>query len=109
MTQPSKPKSEKPSDQSQTPDNVDMPPPKVEFPCDYPIRVVGDAAEDFVAAVSDVIERHAPGFDPGSIKLSDSRNGRFQSIRVVIHATGETQLRELFEDLKATGRVHMVL
>jgi putative lipoic acid-binding regulatory protein len=94
---------------TQTPNDVDLPRPKVEFPCDYSIRVVGDAAEDFVAAISEVIERHAPGFDPASIKLSDSRNGRFQSVRVVIHATGEAQLGALFQDLKATGRVHMVL
>ncbi|MEC8918694.1 MAG: DUF493 domain-containing protein, partial [Pseudomonadota bacterium] len=59
--------------------------------------------------ISEVIERHAPGFDPASIKLSDSRNGRFQSVRVVIHATGEAQLGALFQDLKATGPVHMVL
>ena len=94
---------------TQTPNDVDLPRPKVEFPCDYSIRVVGDAAEDFVAAISEVIERHAPGFDPASVKLSDSRKGRFQSIRVVIHATGEAQLDALFQDLKATGRVHMVL
>ncbi|WP_110710333.1 DUF493 domain-containing protein [Salinicola sp. CR57] len=94
---------------TQTPSDVDLPRPKVEFPCDYPIRVVGDASDDFVAVVSSVIERHAPGFDTASIKLSDSRNGRFQSLRVVIHATGEEQLNALFQDLKATGRVHMVL
>jgi putative lipoic acid-binding regulatory protein len=105
-----KPKIQPPKTQtSQSPNDVDLPRPKVEFPCDYPIRVVGDAAEDFVATVSKVIERHAPGFDPASVKLTDSRNARFQSIRVVIHATGEAQLDALFQDLKATGRVHMVL
>jgi|GEM_PF-31201 len=95
--------------QIQTPNDADLPRPKIEFPCEYSIRVVGDAAEDFVATVSEVIERHAPGFDPASIKLTDSRNARFQSIRVVIHATGESQLDALFQDLKSTGRVHMVL
>ncbi|WP_251978296.1 HP0495 family protein [Salinicola avicenniae] len=94
---------------TQTPNDVDLPRPKVEFPCDYPIRIVGDAAEDFVAVASQIVERHAPGFDPSTIKLSDSRNGRFQSMRVVIHATGEAQLDSLFRELKATGRVHMVL
>ncbi|WP_189443068.1 HP0495 family protein [Salinicola rhizosphaerae] len=94
---------------TQTPNDVDLPRPKIEFPCDYSIRIVGDAADDFVEAVSDVVERHAPGFDRASVKLSDSRNGRFQSLRVMVHATGEAQLDALFQDLKATGRVHMVL
>ncbi|MDN6322226.1 MAG: DUF493 domain-containing protein, partial [Halomonas sp.] len=34
---------------------------------------------------------------------------RFQSVRITINATSEQQIRELFEDLKATGRVHMVV
>lgn len=83
--------------------------PKVEFPCDYPIKIVGDAAPDFKAAVLDVVEAHAPGFDRDAVGLVDSRNGKFQSVRVTITATGEEQLRTLFTALKATGRVHMVL
>lgn len=94
---------------NQTPSDVDLPRPKIEFPCDYPIRVVGDAADDFVAAISQVIERHSPGFEASSVTLSESRNGRFRSARAVIRATSEEQLNALFLDLKATGRVHMVL
>ncbi|MCG7599099.1 DUF493 domain-containing protein [Halomonas sp. McH1-25] len=83
--------------------------PKVEFPCDYPIKIVGDAVHDFQATVIDVVEAHAPGFDRESVSVVDSRNGKFQSVRVTITATGNDQLRALFASLKATGRVHMVL
>lgn len=84
-------------------------PPKITFPCDYSLKVVGDAAEDFSACVCQVIVRHAPDFDATKIQVIDSRNGRFQSVRVVIRATSERHIKELFEDLKATGRVHMVV
>jgi putative lipoic acid-binding regulatory protein len=84
-------------------------PPKITFPCDYPIKVVGDAASDFPATVCQVLIRHAPDFDETSMQVIDSRNGRFQSVRVTIRATGEKQLNQLFLDLKATGRVHMVV
>ncbi|MDV6319903.1 DUF493 domain-containing protein [Chromohalobacter sp. HP20-39] len=83
--------------------------PKIEFPCQYPIKIVGDAAPDFKASVVDIVEQHSPGFDRRSVRMVDSRNGRFQSVRVVIHATGQDQLNALFHSLKATGRVHMVL
>ena len=83
--------------------------PKVEFPCAYPIKIVGDATPDFKASILDIVEIHAPGFDRSSVSLADSRNGKFQSVRVTITATGDAQLRELFSSLKATGRVHMVL
>lgn len=84
-------------------------PAKITFPCDYPIKVVGDAAEDFPATVCQVLARHAPDFDASTMQVVDSRNGRFQSVRVTIRATGENQLDRLFLDLKATGRVHMVV
>ncbi|AYF35342.1 DUF493 domain-containing protein [Vreelandella alkaliphila] len=84
-------------------------PPKIIFPCDYSLKVVGDAAEDFPACVCQVIVKHSPDFDETSLQVIDSRNGRFQSVRVTIVATGEQQLRQLFDDLKATGRVHMVV
>lgn len=83
--------------------------PKIEFPCDYPLKVVGRADEDFRQVVLDVIEVHAPGFDQTTVTLQDSSKGRFQSVRVTITATGEPQLKSIFEDLKATGRVQMVI
>ncbi|SDM71626.1 hypothetical protein SAMN05192555_1189 [Franzmannia pantelleriensis] len=85
------------------------PAPRVEFPCDYSLKIVGDAADDFHDTVVEVVETHAPGFDRKSVRVVDSRNGKFQSVRLTIIATGKPQLEALFAELKATGRVHMVL
>ncbi|WP_089684709.1 HP0495 family protein [Billgrantia gudaonensis] len=82
---------------------------KITFPCDYPIKVVGDAADDFAATVCQVVVRHDATFDASSLEVVDSRNGRFQSVRLTLRATGEAQLKALFAELKATGRVHMVV
>ncbi|MFG6136769.1 HP0495 family protein [Halomonas sp. B23F22_10] len=84
-------------------------PPKIEFPCDYPVKVVGDAAEDFTALVCQVVTRHDPEFDANAIQVVPSRNGRFVSVRITLRATGEAQLQALFAELKACERVHMVL
>ncbi|MBU2713289.1 HP0495 family protein [Zooshikella harenae] len=82
--------------------------PKIVFPCDYPIKVIGNAAPDYKDFVCRVILKHAPDFD-GSAIVRDSRNGKYMSVNVTIRATGEDQLKALFEDLKASGRVSMVL
>ncbi len=84
-------------------------PPKIEFPCDYVIKVIGDAAPDFTEFAVAVVERHAPGVTDGDITVNDSSKGRFSSVSLRIVATGEPQLKALFEELKASGRVHMVL
>ncbi|WP_027966612.1 YbeD family protein [Halomonas halocynthiae] len=86
-----------------------MGPPKLEFPCDYALKVVGDAADDFGEAVARVIEQFDPTFDVSTMKLVASRNGRYLSARLSIYATGEEQIKSLFDALKATGRVHMVV
>ena len=53
--------------------------------------------------------RHAPGLDRGTLVLRDSRNGRFQTVQLLITATSVEQLQTIHVDLRATGRVHMVL
>jgi hypothetical protein len=83
--------------------------PKIEFPCDYVIKVIGNAAPDFTDFVVSVVEQHAPGIRDEHVSVTDSRNGRFTSVSLTIVATGEPQLKALFEDLKASGRVQMVL
>lgn len=83
--------------------------PKIEFPCDYSIKVIGHAAPDFKQFVIDVVRCHAPELNEDTVSLNDSRNGRFTSVRLTIVATGEPQLKALFEELKASGRVEMVL
>lgn len=83
--------------------------PKIEFPCDYPLKIVGRSGHDFKQVVMDVIEVHAPGVDHTSVTIQESSGGKFQSVRVTITATGEPQLKDIFEDLKATGRVQMVI
>ena len=55
------------------------------------------------------MDTHAPGFDRSKIAIRDSSKGKWQSITVVIKATGKPQLEEIFADLKISPRVKMVL
>ena len=82
----------------------------ITFPCpNYPVKVVGDASDDYQSVITDIMLKHAPDLDPKKIQIRDSSKGRFQSITFFITATGKEQLAALFEDLKASGRVKMVL
>jgi putative lipoic acid-binding regulatory protein len=84
-------------------------PPKIEFPCDYPVKVLGRQVDHFHETVVAVVERHDPGFDQSLITVRDSRKGNFVAITVVITATGPEQLKALHEDLMQTGLVQMVI
>ncbi|MGV8843891.1 MAG: DUF493 domain-containing protein [Pseudomonas sp.] len=82
----------------------------IELPCErYPIKVIGDAGEGFVELVIEVLRLHAPDLDTDTLVLRDSRNGRYQTVQLLITATSIEQLQDLNSALRATGRVHMVL
>ncbi len=83
--------------------------PRIEFPCRYPIKVMGEHADDFPALVLEVVRRHAPDTDHDAVSLRTSRNGRWVAVTLAIEARSEAQLKALHADLKATGRVTLVL
>ena len=84
-------------------------PPKIEFPCDYPIKVITDNHDQARVLVMDVMQRHAAPLADNCVSERLSREGRFLSMTVTITATGVEQLENIHVDLKATGVVKMVL
>ncbi len=84
-------------------------PPKIEFPCAYPIKVLGRQCEEFHPTILEIFERHAPGFDSETIQIKASGKGTFVSVTITIEATGPEQLSALHEALMASGLVSMVI
>ena len=83
--------------------------PEIEFPCKYPIKVLGEANPDLNQHVIDVMNRHAPTITESDLSAKNSSKGKWQSITVTIIATGKPQLDAIFADLKTSARVKMVL
>lgn len=84
--------------------------PTIEFPCDdYHMSVIADTCDGFVSTLEEIVKRHCEGYDTEELRVTASKNGKYQSFRFSIKAESEAQLKQLHEDLKSTGRVHMVL
>ncbi len=83
--------------------------PRIEFPCDYPVKIVGENCADFTATVVEVTRRHAPEVTPAKVRVRNSRGGNYASVTITIRATGEPQLRRLHADLKKYAAVRLVL
>lgn len=81
----------------------------IEFPCDYPLRVLGLTDAAFVADVLDIVARHAAPVAQSAVALRSSRAGRYQSAAFRIRATSEAQIRALHQDLMAHPAVKIVL
>jgi uncharacterized protein len=89
---------------------MDQEPPKIVFPAPaYPVKVLGAAAPDFEAFVLETFQAHAPEVSRAQLSCRPSRNGRFLAVTVTFTAQSEAQLAAIFADLKASGRVELVL
>jgi putative lipoic acid-binding regulatory protein len=83
--------------------------PALAFPCDFPIKVMGRKERGFAQAVSDIVCKHAPDFDPATVGLRPSRQGRYLSVTCVVRATSREQLDALYQELCDHPQVVMVL
>ncbi len=79
------------------------------FPCDFPIKVMGRKQPGFAQTVADVVQRHAPDFDPATIEMRPSRQGRYLSVTCIVRATSREQLDALYRELCDHPGVVMVL
>ena len=89
--------------------NTEQEAPKIEFPCLYPIKIIGVASIEFQAEVITVVEKHAGKISSELIELQPSKKSTYVSVRITIAATGVDQLQSLFDELKALESVKMVL
>jgi putative lipoic acid-binding regulatory protein len=79
------------------------------FPCDCPIKIMGRKQQGFAQEVMDVVLRHAPDFNPKTLEMRPSRQGRYLSITCVVRATSREQLDALYQELCDHPGVVMVL
>ena len=81
----------------------------IEYPCDFPIKVLGRTQPGFAQAVLEVVRAHAPDFDGSTIGMKTSRQGKYLSVTCVIRATSRQQLDQLYRALCDHPMVVMVL
>tara|TARA_B110000879_G_C10765175_1_gene353133 strand:+ start:267 stop:560 length:294 start_codon:yes stop_codon:yes gene_type:complete len=85
-------------------------PPKIEFPCpDYPVKVMGDASDEYFKFAVQVMQKYAPDLDETRITVKQSSKARYQSITFFIIATGIEQLDLLHKELRTSSMTKIVL
>lgn len=84
-------------------------PPRVIFPCTYPIKVMVRAEPGVRNHIDAIVERYAGPVDLSTVTERPSAQQRFLGITYLIHATSREQIAELFEALKLRPEVMLVL
>jgi len=81
----------------------------LEFPCDFPIKIMGTRSDDFAQSVVAIVLRHAPDFAGASVEMRASSSGNYLSVTCTIRATSRAQLDALYLELTAHPQVKVVL
>jgi putative lipoic acid-binding regulatory protein len=81
----------------------------IEFPCDFPIKVMGETHDAFSDTVVDVIRVHAPEFDATRVEMRASSGGRYISLTCYVYVTSKPQLDDIYRALTSHPSVKVVL
>jgi putative lipoic acid-binding regulatory protein len=84
-------------------------PKPLEFPTEFPIKVMGRRESDLRALTREIIERHAGPLEDSQIRTRTSGDGNFLALTYVVTATSREQLDAIYRELTACKAVLMAL
>ncbi|RTL35191.1 MAG: DUF493 family protein [Burkholderiales bacterium] len=89
----------------------DIPPEQslIEYPSQFPIKVMGAHVEGFVEAITHVALQFDPAFDVATIEQRPSKGGNYLGLTITVTATSREQLDELYRTLTTHPMVKVVL
>lgn len=79
------------------------------FPLDFPIKIMGEKREGFASAMVELVQRHAPDFKTETLEMRASSSGKYLSLTCTIRATSKAQLDALYREITAHPWVSMAL
>ena len=89
----------------------DIPPEQslIEYPSDFPIKVMGAQVDDFAEAIAIVAQAFDPSFDPATMEKRPSKGGNYLGLTITVRVTSREQLDELYRTLSSHPMVKVVL
>jgi uncharacterized protein len=89
----------------------DIPPEQslIEYPSDFPIKVMGAQVDGFAEAIAIVAQAFDPGFDPDTMEKRPSKGGNYLGLTITVRVTSREQLDELYRTLSSHPMVKVVL
>ncbi len=79
--------------------------PELNFPCEYPVRVIGRDEDGFFEFVCELVTRHVPGLAVEDFKSNPSSAGKYVSVSVTFIAESRAQIDALYQELGSHKRV----
>lgn len=79
------------------------------FPCQFPIKIMGRSDCELETLVVEIVNRHVPNLSENAVKARPSGKGNFMSVTVTITAISREQIDKIYLELTAREEVLMAL
>ena len=81
----------------------------IEYPSDFPIKIMGAMQDSFAEVIVEVVTLHDPNFHAGRMEMRPSSKGNYLSLTANVRATSREQLDNLYRALSSHPMVKVVL
>ncbi|MFA5959152.1 MAG: DUF493 domain-containing protein [Tatlockia sp.] len=81
----------------------------IEFPCHFPIKIIGTNTALFAQEIAEIARRHFPDLAEDAIGCQESQKGNYLSITVTVFVSNQQMLDALYQDLTGHPDIKMVL
>ena len=81
----------------------------IKFPCDFPIKVMGETHTTFTTEIIKTIQTVLPNFDASNIEMRGSSGGKYISLTCTVYVTSKTQLDNVYRALTGHPMVKVAL
>lgn len=84
-------------------------PPLIDFPCEFPIKVMGETQDTFSQTIIDLIQTIVPTFNATHVEMRASSGGKYISLTCTVHVTSQAQLDDIYRLISAHPLVKFAL
>ncbi|MFZ6675342.1 DUF493 family protein [Undibacterium sp. Xuan67W] len=81
----------------------------IEYPSEFPIKIMGVMHDDFAQTMVELVTSHDPTFHSGKLEMRPSSKGTYLALTVTVWAVSREQLDNLYRELSGHHMVKVVL
>lgn len=81
----------------------------IQFPCQFPIKIMGKSSLEFQSNVLQIIRKYAPDLGEAAVETRYSKDQHYISLTTTINAKNQEQLDNIYRELSARPEILMVI
>ena len=81
----------------------------MEFPCEFPVKVMGEDSAEFRLVVRQIVETHTGTLETSRMSERHSAQGKYLALTFTVSAQSQEQLDSIYRALTACQLVKMAL